>query len=417
MMMSESRTASVGTGDGRLCVGLISGTSADGIDAALVRIAGAGDGAHLQLVAFVSTPYPTEVRDELLALYAEDAPHAVARLCSLNALLGELFAEAALDVCRRAGVPPTDLHVIGSHGQTVWHEPGPDPAWPLSRTSTLQIGEPSVIAERTGAPVVADFRVADVAAGGQAAPLVPYFDWVVLRHPTRNRAVQNIGGIGNVTSLPAGCDLDAVRAFDTGPGNMVLDGLVTLLTGGTATFDRDGALAAAGTADPTLLDTLLRDPYLDAPPPKTTGRERYGLAFARRLLHDAGLREDLLAPDSEATPEERQRARDLLATATAFTARSIADAYRRWLPQPDDVLVGGGGSRNPTLMRLLRDELAPVPVAPIDTLGVDGRAKEAMAFALIAHDALAGLPTNVPGATGARRAVTLGKLVPPSPRR
>ncbi|HEY7032197.1 MAG TPA: anhydro-N-acetylmuramic acid kinase [Thermomicrobiales bacterium] len=411
-----------GTGDGRLCVGLISGTSADGIDAALVRITGAGADARLESVAFDSTPYPTEVRAELLALYADDAPHAVARLCSLNAVLGDLFANAALAVCARAGIPVNDVHVIGSHGQTVWHEPGPDPAWPLARTATLQIGEPAVIAERTGVAVVADFRVADVAAGGQAAPLVPYFDWVVLRHPSRNRAVQNVGGIGNVTSLPAGCDLDAVRAFDTGPGNMVIDGLVTLLTGGAATFDRDGALAAAGTVDRGLLDDLLRDPYLAAPPPKTTGRERYGLDFARRLLEEDrassfGLGALGDTPISETAPEVRQRACDLVATATALTARSIADAYRRWLPALDEVLVGGGGSRNPTLMRMLREELAPVPVEPVDAYGVDGRAKEAMAFALLAHDALEGLPTNVPGATGARHAVTLGKLVLPSPRR
>jgi anhydro-N-acetylmuramic acid kinase len=408
--------------DSRLCVGLISGTSADGIDAALVRITGAGRDARLELVAFVSTPYPPEVRAELLALYADDAPHAVARLCSLNVVLGNLFAEAALAVCRQAGVAPTALHVIGSHGQTVWHEPGPDPAWPLSITSTLQIGEPAVIAERTGVPVVGDFRVADVAAGGQAAPLVPYFDWVVLRHPTRNRAVQNIGGIGNVTSLPADCDLIAVRAFDTGPGNMVIDGLVTLLTGGALTYDRDGTLAAAGTVDVALLDELMRDPYLAAPPPKTTGRERYGIAFARRLLEED--RASRIAHrasgegerSSAGTPDLGQRGRDLIATATALTARSIAEAYRRWLPPLDEVLVGGGGSRNPTLMGMLREELAPVPVVPVEDYGVDARAKEAMAFALLAHDALEGLPTNVPSATGARRAVTLGKLVPPIPR-
>jgi anhydro-N-acetylmuramic acid kinase len=409
--------------EGRLCVGLISGTSADGIDAALVRVTGAGADARLELTAFDSTPYPSDVRTELLALYADDAPHAIARLCSLNALLGDLFAEAALAVCRRAGVPTSAVHVIGSHGQTVWHEPGPDPTRPLSRTSTLQIGEPAVIAERTGIPVVADFRVADVAAGGQGAPLVPYFDWVVLRHPAGNRAVQNVGGIGNVTSLPAGCALDAVRAFDTGPGNMVIDGLVTLLTGGASNFDRDGAMAAAGTVDRTWIDDLLRDPYLAAPPPKTTGRERYGLAFARRILEEeraSSLELRVLGEgsiSSEVAPAVRQRALDLVATATAFTARSIADAYRRWLPPLDEVLVGGGGSRNPTLMRMLREELAPVPVEPIDAYGVDGRAKEAMAFALLAHDALEGLPTNVPGATGARGAVTLGKLVPPKRRR
>ena len=224
--MSES------TGSGNLCVGLISGTSADGIDAALVRITGAGAGATIDLVAFQSFPYPVEVREELMALYAPDAPNAVARLCSLTAVVGDLFAEAALAVCRLGGVSPADLYVIGSHGQTVWHQPEHDPALAFSIRSTLQIGEPAIIAERTGAPVVADFRVADIAAGGHGAPLAPYFDWVVLGHPDRARAVQNIGGIGNVTYLPARATggIDDVRAFDTGPGNMVIDGVVGLLT-------------------------------------------------------------------------------------------------------------------------------------------------------------------------------------------
>lgn len=402
------------TPDGKLCIGLISGTSADGIDAALVRITGAGAEARVELVEFVSTPYPSDVRTELLALYADDAPRAIARLCSLNVVLGTLFAEAALAVCRRANIPESEVHVIGSHGQTVWFQSEPEAALPLSTVSTLQIGEPSVIAERTGVRVVADLRAADVAADGLGAPLVPYFDWVVLRHPDRSRAAQNIGGIGNVTLLPAGGGLEAVRAFDTGPGNMVIDGLVTLLTDGAETFDRDGELAAAGTVDSALRDDLLRDAYLHQPPPKATGRERYGLPFARAILHDAGLREGVLARGSTATDDDRQRARNLIATATAYTARTIADAYRRWLPDLDEVIVGGGGARNPTLMRILREELAPIPVEPIEAHGVNGRAKEAMAFALMAHDALAGLPTNVPGATGARRAVTLGKLVPPA---
>ena len=402
---------------GHLCVGLISGTSVDGVDAALVRITGGVAARGVELRRFVSVPYPDAVRDELLALYGDRPEHAIARLCSLAFVLGELFAEAALEVCRQAGVAPAALHAIGSHGQTVWHQPDPDPARPLSVRSTLQVAEPAVIAERTGATVVANFRVADVAAGGQGAPLVPYFDWVVLRDPGRTRAVQNIGGIGNVTYLPAGGGIDTVRAFDTGPGNMLVDGLTALLTGGTAAFDRDGRLAAAGTVDAALLDALLADPYLAQEPPKTTGRERYGRAYCADLLRDAGVAAGTLAPESDASERDRECARDLLATATRFTARSIADAYRRWCPALDEVFVGGGGARNPTLMAALAAELAPVPVAPVEELGVDSRAKEAMAFALLAHDALAGLPTNVPAATGARRAMPLGTVVPPGPRR
>ena len=406
-----------GLDQGRLCVGLISGTSADGIDAALVRITGAGAEAEINLVEFVSVPYPAKVREELLALYADDAPRAIARLCSLNVVLGQLFAEAVQEVCKQAEVPLTAVHIIGSHGQTVWHQPGPDASLPLSVLSTLQIGDPSVIAERTGLPVVADFRAADIAAGGQGAPLVPYFDWVTFRRPDRTRAVQNIGGIGNVTCLPAGGGPETVRAFDTGPGNMVIDGLVTLLTDGTATFDREGAMAAAGQIDGDFLDELMQDSYLRQAPPKTTGRERYGLALAREILRDAGLRDGILRPGTDASAAEQERARDLVATVTAYAARSIIDAYERWLPRVDEVIVGGGGSRNPFLMRLLQEGFAPVPVDTVDIHGVNGRAKEAMAFALMAHDALMGLPTNVPGATGAHRAVTLGALVPPIRRR
>jgi len=391
-----------------LCVGLISGTSADGIDAALVEIAGAGGDARIALRGFVSVPYPAAVRDELFRVFAQEPP-AIARLCSLNIVLGDLFADASFAVCAAAGVPMDAVHVIGSHGQTVWHQAAPDPDLPRTILSTLQIAEPAVIAERTRRPVVADFRVADIAADGQGAPLVPYFDWVVLRHPERHRAVQNIGGIGNVTDLPAGGGISAVRAFDTGPGNMVIDGLVTLLTGGELTFDRDGQLAAAGNVDASLLAVLFDDDYLSLPPPKTTGRERYGLPFAGQLLRASGLREGALSGGAAA----RRRASDLIATATAFAARTIADAYARWLPDLDEVLVGGGGSRNPALMRMLAEALAPVPVRPVEAVGINGDAKEAMAFALLAHDALRGLPTNVPGATGARRAVSLGKLIRP----
>jgi anhydro-N-acetylmuramic acid kinase len=251
----------------QLCIGLISGTSADGIDAALVHITGAGETARLELVQFTSVPYPDAVRAELLALYAPDAPQAIARLCSLNVVVGDLFGDAALQLCRDANVPIGDVFVIGSHGQTVWHQPGPDKALPFSVRSTLQIGEPAEIAERTGVTIVADFRAGDVAAGGQAAPLVPYVDWVVLRDQRQTRAVQNIGGIGNVTYLPAGGGLERVRAFDTGPGNMVIDGLMMLLTNGARSFDDDGALAATGRVDDALLARLLDDPYLHAEPP------------------------------------------------------------------------------------------------------------------------------------------------------
>ncbi|MCM8749991.1 anhydro-N-acetylmuramic acid kinase [Thermomicrobiaceae bacterium CFH 74404] len=397
---------------GDICVGLMSGTSADAIDAAVVGITGAGATARLELLGFGTMPLPPEVRRELFLVF-DQAERAVERLCSLNVVLGELFADAARTACRQAGVPLAQVFVIGSHGQTVWHQPERDSTVPISTPSTLQIGEPAVIAERTGVPVMANFRAADIAAGGQGAPLVPYFDWVTLRHPERSRAVQNIGGIANVTYLPAGGDIEDVRAFDTGPGNALIDGVVTLLTGGTATFDADGRLAAQGSIDEGLLARLLADPYLNRPPPKTTGRERYGLPLCRRLLEETGLPEGALA-DPAAPFSLRQRALDLVATVTAFTARSIAEVYRRWLPPIDEVIVSGGGSRNPALLSMLRAALDPVPVVTLEAYGIDSKAKEAMAFALPAHDGLLGLPTNVPGTTGARRQVILGTLTPPT---
>ncbi len=390
-----------------VCIGLISGTSVDGVDVAIVEIAGHASEATVRLLAFETIPYPEPVRTELLALY-DDQTNAVARLCSLNVVVGECFASATVAVAERAGIDLAKVAVIGSHGQTVWHQPAHDPAWPLSTPSTLQIGEASVIAAWTGASVMADFRVADMAVGGQGAPLAPYFDWAVFTDPGKSRCVQNIGGIGNVTWLPPGGGVEDVIAFDTGPGNILMDGLVTRLTDGRQTFDRNGVIGARGTLIPGMVDYLLEDSYLSAPPPKTTGREYYGAEQVRELMAQVGVPDGALLSDDEVA---RQAARDLVASATAYTARSIGDAYRDWLPGlPDEVLVNGGGCRNPTLMRMIGQSLPGIPVMATDAIGFDGDAKEAMAFALIAHDSLAGYPTNVPKATGAARAVPLGKL-------
>lgn len=382
--------------DPRRVVGLISGTSADGVDAALVEITGAGLGARLRLVAGLTHPLPEADQEELFRMF-DPATATVDRLTRFNFRLGERFAEAALAVIAKAGLSPRDVHLIGSHGQTVWHIPAPDGA-------TLQIGEAAVIAERTGLPVIADFRVADVAAGGHGAPLAAYFDLVVFRHPERTIASQNIGGIGNVTYLPAGCGPDDVLAFDTGPGNMVIDAAIEALTGGRQTFDRDGAMASRGRVDAAWLKDLLADPYLKQAPPKTTGREVYGRPFAARLLGEARGRR--LSPE------------DTVATISAFTADSIVGAYRDFLiPRGglDEVVVAGGGSYN----RFLRDRIAAglgVPVRQSEAYGIDGKLKEAMFFALLASDAVAGLATNVPRATGAAGPRILGKFVPPPPR-
>ncbi|MBP2017507.1 anhydro-N-acetylmuramic acid kinase [Symbiobacterium terraclitae] len=371
----------------RLVIGLMSGTSVDGIDCALVRIRGGGPGVQIAPVHFATYPFDPAVRAEIFRLFRPETTDVVS-VCQMNFVLGEVFADAALRLMREAGVRPEEVDLIGSHGQTVWHEPNPvDRAGAVSR-STLQIGEPAVIAARTGVVTVGDFRVRDVAAGGQGAPLVPYLDWCLLRDGRLSRAVQNIGGIGNVTYLPAGCALEEVVAFDTGPGNMLIDALTSHYFG--RPFDEGGAIAAQGRVLPDLLTELMAHPYLAARPPKTTGRELFGVQFASGLFG-------------------RGEPADLVATATAFTAHSIADAYRRFLGPVDEVIVGGGGARNPVLMRMLAEALPGARVTAHEAVGINSDAKEAIAFALLANDCVLELPTNVPGATGGGRAV-LGKI-------
>lgn len=373
-----------------LTTGMISGTSLDGIDVAICHIEGHARDAKIELVAFATVPYPTEVRAELLNLY-EDSQNAIARISSMNAIVGNVFADAALKVLADNNLDVADVELVGSHGQTVWHQAETESD--LLVRSTLQIGDASRIADALGCTVVSDFRVADMAVGGHGAPLASYMDWATFGDSALNRCVQNIGGIGNVTWVPANATVNDVIAFDTGPGNMLIDALVSRLTSGAQTYDADGAIGMNGTVNYDLLNDLLTDPYLDEAPPKTTGREYYGTAFVEAIL------------------EKHPLDANLIATVTAFTAHSIADAYRRWLPElPDEVYVNGGGARNPLGMRMLADALDGIPVRATDDLGVSADAKEAILFALMAHDSLAGYPTNIPGATGASRAVALGNI-------
>ena len=386
-------------------IGLMSGTSADGVDAALVEITGAPPDLSVREVAFLTQPYDDATRAAILDLCRPDAP--LLALGRVHALLGQRFAEAALAVVAQAGLAPPDVALIGSHGQTVYHAPAtrsaelPDGNPPF----TLQIGDPAVIAARTGITTVADFRAADVAAGGQGAPLVPYPDWLMWHHPTRARALQNIGGIANVTYLPAGGGPESVVAFDTGPGNVLIDAVAARATDGDWRCDRDGTLAAQGRVDERLLAHLLDHPYLHQPPPKSTGRETFGAAFADDLWERAQARH--LAPA------------DLAATVTAFTAATIAGAYRRWLPAPpDEVFLCGGGADNPTLVRLIREHLARVfgdtalVVRHYDETGYSSAAKEAVAFAILAYETWHGRPANLPQVTGASHPVVLGHITP-----
>ena len=376
-------------------IGLMSGTSLDGIDAALVRIE--GDDAQAiswQIEAFHTRPYTPAERALIHdAILEGDA----ASLCRLHAELGELLASAALRACEAAGVAPSDVDLIGSHGQTVWHDPPADGR----RGATLQLGCPATIAERTGIDVVSDFRSRDVAAGGEGAPLVPWIDRALFALPDRARVLVNIGGIANLTRVPPRGSGEALLAFDTGPGNGLIDAAVELATAGAESFDRDGVRAAGGAIDGALLERLLDDDYLRRPPPRSTGRERYGRPLVERIV-------------AELKPVHERSWMSIIATLTAFTAQTIADALREHvLPLGvDELIVTGGGARNPSLMRMLRERLAGVEIVDAERLGVDPDAKEALAFAVLAWAYARGIPANDPAATGARGERVLGSFTP-----
>jgi len=428
-------------------IGLMSGTSADGVDACLAEITGEGLALRATVIDAVTVPYPALIRQRLENLFRE--PVAPLRdLSALNVLVAEAFASAALAVCEKAGVPIDAVACVASHGQTVCHRPpgtGEVPA-------TLQLGEGAVIAARTGVTVVSNFRPRDMAVGGQGAPLVPFADFILFSDPDRTRVIQNIGGIANLTYLRAGGGLDDVIAFDTGPGNMMIDALAVRATDGRLSCDLDGCLADAGAADEELLASLLEHPYFARPLPKSTGREVFGDHLTDQLWR-GGLKRGLSAED-------------LVATATALTAESIARAYRDFLPEPsvrfaapapahadsatteesqslvaesrlglpaiDEVILCGGGADNPALVRMLRERLCRGATHPpcaepnarpdkagrgtrllrTDEFGIPADAKEALSFAILGYATLQGTPNNVPSATGASEHVVLGQITP-----
>jgi anhydro-N-acetylmuramic acid kinase len=374
----------------------MTGTSADAVDAALVRLTGFGAEAWHSIVAYRETPLEPALRREILEVAAVPtlAPE---RIMRLDAALGERYAAAVLELLAEAQTDPRAVAAIGSHGQTVRHIPREGGAPAL----TLQLGSAAILAERTGIAVVSNFRVRDTAAGGEGAPLVPLADWWLFRSPSESRVLLNLGGMANVTYLPRGGGLGDVLAFDTGPGNAVLDELVSLATGGAARRDAGGKAAARGTVSEALLAELLADPFFAQAPPRSTGRERFGEHYAA-TLRELGLSMGLNADD-------------LLATAVELTAATVAGAIARFLVPlagVDAVYVSGGGVANSTLMRAIGIRVAPARLANLDVLGVPPAAKEALAFAFLAHQTLCGLPGNVPAATGAARPAVLGEITP-----
>lgn len=423
-----------------LVLGLMSGTSADGIDVALAGISGAAPSLNAKLLDQTSVEFPHLLRKEILRV-AEQQPTGAGDLSQLNFRLGGVFAEAALAACGRFRVSPGRVSLIGSHGQTIFHQGLASKYFGASTASTLQIGDGSVIAARTGITTVSDFRPADMALGGQGAPLVPYVDYLLYRHPKLGRVSLNLGGIANLTVIPADAKPSEVFAFDTGPANMLIDALVQHFTDGRQRFDKDARLARNGRINPRLLKVLLQDPYLKRKPPKSTGREYFGAAYTKKLL--------ALGQRYQAEPN------DLIHTATAFTAASVADALHRFvLPSHriDQLIVSGGGAHNPLLfeqlsafasvppraayftslpkkasagMRLATPgqgfpprtkQLSVMSVLASSRLGMPEDAKEAFAFAVLAYETFHQRPANLPSATGARGPAILGKISYAPPR-
>jgi anhydro-N-acetylmuramic acid kinase len=402
-----------------IVAGVMSGTSADGINVALVRVSGCGFDTRFELLAHHECPYPRPVRRIVLAAMNADRAR-VADLARLNFLLGELYASAVLATQEKSGMK---IELVGCHGQTLYHQGDVAPCVGKRIAATWQTGEGAIIAARVGAPVVSDFRPADMAVGGKGAPLVPFLDYLIYRDPRVGRIVQNIGGIANLTAIPAGGSPDQVIAFDTGPGNMVVDAVMERLYG--KPYDRDGRIATKGRTLEAVLKVSLQHPFFRRKPPKAAGREEFGREFVADFLRRCG----------------RARKEDVVATATALTARSIGKAVRRFVlssaakaaPQKSaigtakavpsrqqggaiatfsDYIISGGGAKNRTLIAMLRADVEPLGLTlrSSDEFGVPSAAKEAVAFALLAYETCHRRPSNIPAATGARRAAILGKI-------
>ena len=381
----------------RLVIGLMSGTSADGIDAALVRIKGNSEQMQVTQLDFISSPYPTGFK-EFLIDNSQVGTSDVADITALNFLIAQFHSEAVHRLLSQAGVSISDIDLIGSHGQTIHHIPHPVRLFDRQVSGTLQIGDPSVLAKLTGIVTVGDFRVGDMALGGQGAPLVPYFDYVMFRSDAKTRALLNIGGISNITFIPRGASVDDVVAFDTGPGNMLVDRLMVEFY--RKEFDEDGKTAHLGEVKEDIINFLMNDDFVRATPPKSTGRERYGEKFVEEI-------KKRFAPYDE---------QDIIASVAEFTCLAIHLNYKQFLlplGPIDELLVSGGGAHNLFIMESLRKKFAPAVVEPADNRGLSSDAKEAVCFAVLANETISGIPTNLPRVTGASRRTVLGKICIP----
>ena len=381
----------------RIVAGMMSGTSADGVDILIAEISGSGRDLKYKIIDWYVAPYPPPLREMILRSIERGTVHDI---CALNFLVAKYFAKALIDAVDTAGMRISEIDLIGSHGQTIYHFPEIIRCGDLETRCTLQIGSVQALAEYTGVLSIGNFRVRDVAAGGMGAPIIAYVDYVLFTDQRIGRVLQNIGGIANATILPPNADIDDVYAFDTGPGNTLIDFAVSILYKDLS-YDPDGEIASRGSPDPELLRELMSHPFISKPPPKTTGREVFGKSFVERFIEKAL---------SKGLSRE-----DIIATLTMFTAESIAYNYERFiLPRASvsEVIVSGGGVKNKTLMRYLEELLRRLGlrIRTIDELGIDSKIKEALGMAILAHETLNGRPNNVPGATGASRYVVMGEI-------
>ncbi|RLE54338.1 MAG: anhydro-N-acetylmuramic acid kinase [Candidatus Methanomethylicota archaeon] len=385
--------------DEKLALGLMSGTSADGISTVIVKLKGNWTETKFKIIHYRTKKYPEKIRKEIFKIFQPETGK-VDNICMMNFVLGEIFAEAALETIDEAGLKRTEIDFIASHGQTIHHMPKMKKIYTYMARSTLQIGEPSIIAERTGILTIADFRPRDIAAGGEGAPISAYADYILFRSKTKSRAVQNIGGIANVTYIPRNSKPEGIIAFDTGPGNMMIDGIIEYLTRGKMTFDENGKIAARGKVNCKLLEYLMEHPYLKRKPPKTTGRREFGRKYIIKVVKRA--------------EKMNLNLEDILATITKYTAKTIAESYRRYLPEiPDETIIGGGGSHNKTLMKMLEEEIGDeTRIFRHEDFGIPAQAKEPLILTILANEAIHGHFNNIPSATGAKRKVLMGKIIP-----
>ncbi len=380
----------------KLAIGLMSGTSMDGIDAALVKIQGSGLQTKVELIAFDSLAYPKKLKEKLLVI-SQPGKGTVDEICRLNVVVGEYFLDAVHHICQKAGYKIEEIDLIGTHGQTIHHLPQEEKYFGKKVRSTLQIGDPSIISARTNVLTVGLFRYSDMALGGQGAPLVPYFDFLMFRDENKNRVLLNIGGIANITILPRKCHFNEVVAFDTGPGNMVIDGLMRKLF--KCEFDDRGKTAAKGKVSFHLLEKLLTHPFFRKAPPKSTGREEFGEKFIDHVLQ--------LAKGENLSSE------DIIATATELTSVAIKKSIAQVQKNEnfvEELIVGGGGIFNKTLLASLKDKFPNANVLSSDELGIPSDAKEAICFAVLANETVHGIPANIPNTTGAAKPAILGAI-------